>query len=164
MPAGHDAQLELAGEHAVPPLVPPRVEGSPVPLDPLARGVVRGVAGTGAQVEEERSLGIDGPQVCHELNGPIGQVRAQVVAVLHAARWPDRVVVVVEGRDELVGLPAVEAVPAVEAAGQGPRGTGRGHVGLVLRAQVPLPHGVGRVALLAQDLREEAPSRGGLPQ
>ena len=156
VPGRDDAQLELAGEGAVAPLVPPRVEGSPVPVDPLARGLMGRVAGTGAQVEEEGAFGVDGPQVAHELDGPVGQVGAQVVALLDAARWPHGVVVVVEGGDELVGLAAVEAVPAVEPAGQGPGGAGGGHVGLVLGAQVPLAHGVGGVALLAQDLREEA--------
>ena len=65
-------------------------------------------------------------------------------------------VVLEERGHELVGLAAVEAVPAVEPAGQRPCGARRGHVGLVLGAQVPLADGVGGIALLAQDLGEVA--------
>ena len=123
---------------------------------------MRRVARPGAQVEEEGALGIDGPQVAHELDGPVGQVGAQVIALLDAAGRAHRVVVVEEGGHELVGLPAVEAVPAVEPAGQGPRGPRGGHVGLVLGAEVPLADGVGGVAGLAQDLREVAVLAGRL--
>ena len=55
-----------------------------------------------------------------ELDGPVGQVGAQVVALLDRARRADRVVVVVEGGHELVGLAAVEPVPAVEAPAERP--------------------------------------------
>ena len=65
-------------------------------------------------------------------------------------------VVVVERGDELVRLAAVEAVPAVEAAAERPGRPRVGHVGLALRAEVPLPHGVRRVPGGAEDLGEEA--------
>ena len=64
-------------------------------------------------------------------------------------------VVVVQGRDELVGLAAVEAVPAVEAAPEGPRGPRVRHVGLAFRSEVPLPNGIGGVAGVPQHLGEE---------
>ena len=86
----------------------------------------------------------------------VGQVLGQVVAILHRRGRPDRVVVVVQGGHELVGLAAVEAVPAVEAPGQRPGGARRGHVRLVLGGQVPLADGVGRVAGRAQDLGQVA--------
>ncbi len=79
-----------------------------------------------------------------------------MVALLDGAGRRDRVVVVVEGGDELVGLATMEPVPAVEPPGQRPRMAGRGHVGLVVGGQVPLPDGVGGVAAITQDLREEA--------
>jgi len=104
------------------------------------------------EVEEEGLIGIDGPQVAEELDGPIGQVGAQVVPILDGTVRPDGVVVVVEGGDELVGLASVEAVPAVESPGQGPCRPGRRHVRLVLRREVPLPHGIGGVTVLTQDL------------
>ena len=120
------------------------------------------MAGTGAEVEEERLVGVDRPQVTEELDGPVGQVGAQVVTVLDGPGRADGVIVVVEGGDELVGLAPVEAVPAVEAPGERPRGTGGGHVGLVLRREVPLAHGIGGVAVGAQDLRQIAVLPGGL--
>ncbi len=55
-----------------------------------------------------------------------------------------------------MGLTAVEAVPALEPAGERPRRPRRGHVRLVVRAQMPLADGIGGIALLAQYLREEA--------
>ena len=120
VPGGQQARLELAGEGLVPPPVPALVEPAAVALDPLGRGVVGRVAGPGAEVEEEPAVHVDGPQVGQLGDGLVGQVGAQVVALLDRPRRLDRVVVVVEGGDELVGLAAVEPVPAVEAPGQGP--------------------------------------------
>ena len=114
------------------------------------------MAGARGEIEEERLLGVDRSQVTEELDGPIGQVGAQVVPVLDGSARPDSVVVVVEGRCELVCLAAVEPVPAVESATEGPRAPGARHVGLLLRAQVPLAHGIGRVPVGPEDLGQEA--------
>ncbi len=153
---GDDAELELTGERRIAPGVPPRREPAPVALDPLGRSVVGRVTGARAEVEEERLLVIDGAQVGQELDGPVGEVGAQVVAVLDGARRSDGVVVVVEGGNELMGLTAVEPVPAVEPACQRPGRARRGHVRLVLGAQVPLADGIGGVPVRSEDLREEA--------
>jgi hypothetical protein len=148
------------GLHA--PFVPPGVEGSLVPVDPLRRGLMRGVARPGAQVEEEGAVGVDGPEVAHELDGPVGQIGTEVIALLDPAGRADGVVVIEERRHELVRLPAVEAVPAVEPAGQWPGRPRRRHVGLVLGAQMPLADGVGGVAGLAEYLGEESVLAGRL--
>jgi hypothetical protein len=79
------------------------------------------VAGPRGEVEEERQLVVDGAQVRQVPDGPVGQVLAEVVALLQCPGRPDRVIVVVQRGHELVGLTAVEAVPAVEAAPEGPR-------------------------------------------
>ena len=114
------------------------------------------MTGSGAEVQEERHVGIGGAQVAQELDGAVGQVRAEVVAVFDRSRRSHAVVVVVEGGRELVPLPAVEPVPAVEPPAERPRRARGGHVRLVVGAQVPFPDGVGRVAVGSEDLREEA--------
>ena len=119
---GNDPQLELAGVGLLPPPVPSPGEVAPVALDPLGRRVVRGVTRPGAEIQKEGSVDVDGAQVAQELDGVIGEVRAQVVALFERSGRSDGVVVVVEGRHELVRLTAVEAVPPVEAPAQRPRG------------------------------------------
>ena len=147
---------KLAGERLLAPGIPAQVEPPAVAFPPARRRLVRGVAGAGRQVEKERLAGVDRAQVRQELDRVVGQVLGEVVAILHGRGRPDRVVVVVQGRHELVGLAAVEAVPAVEAPGQRPGGARRGHVRLVLGGQVPLADGVARVAGRAQDLGQVA--------
>ena len=117
---------------------------------------MRRVACPGGEVEEEGHLCIDSSQVPEEIDGAVGKVGTQVVPILPGARRPDAVVVVVERGHELVRLSAVEPVPAVEPATQGPRDARGGHVGLVLRAQVPFPDGIGGVPVRPEDLGEEA--------
>jgi hypothetical protein len=157
-----DPDLELAGVGLLAPGVPPRRTGRGSARS-IRRGLVGGVAGPGAEVEEEGLVGVDGPQVAQELDGLVGQVGAQVVALLDRPGRPDRVVVVVEGGHELVGLPAVEAVPAVEAPGREATWPGAPPCWSRLGGEVPLPDGVGGVAMGAQDLREEAVLPGRLP-
>ena len=151
-----EAQGLLAGEGLVSPGVPPGVEAAPVAGDPLGRGVVGRVAGPRGPVQEERPLPVDRPQVGHELPGPVGQVGAQVVAVLGGGRRDHGVAVVVEGGHELVGLAPVEPVPPVEAPGQRPGGPGRPEPALVVGGQVPFADGVGRVAPVPEHLGQKA--------
>ncbi len=114
------------------------------------------MARAGGEVAEERPVGIDRAEIAEVLDGAIREVRAEVVAVVDRSWRRDRMVVVVQRRHELVGLAAVEPVPPVEAARERPGRARRGHVGLVLGREVPLPDGVRRVSVRAQDLREEA--------
>ncbi len=123
---------------------------------------MRRVARPRAEVQEERLVGVDGAQVAQELDGVIGEIRTQVIALLDGPRGPDDVVVVEQGRHELVRLTPVEAVPPVEAPAQRPCGARPRHVGLVLRREVPFAHRVGGVAMGAQDLRQVAVLSGRL--
>ena len=162
MPAGRMPEGQLAGEGLLAPAVPPAVEAALVGRDPVGRRLVGRVAGTRAEIQEERLVLVDHPQVGHELDGPVGQVGAQVV--VGTGRRGHGVVVVVEGGHELVGLAAVEPVPAVEAPRERPGPPGRPHVGLVVGGEVPLAHGVGGVAGRPQDLGEEGALGGDLPE
>ena len=109
-----------------------------VALDPLGRRVVRRVARAGGEVEEERLLAVDVAQVAEVLDGVVGEVLGEVVALGERARRLHRVVVAVEGGHELVRLAAVEPVPALEAATERPAAAVGGHVRLVLGREVPL--------------------------
>ncbi len=157
---GDDALGDLAGEDRVAPRIPAHVEAPGVLLDPLGRRLVRRVARAGAEVEEERLLGVDGPQVVDALDRVVGEVLGEVVAVLVGAGWLDEVVVVHEVGCELVGLAVEEAVEALEAAPERPPRPGAGEMRVLVGGQVPLADRVGRVALVAQDLGEE-PGRAG---
>ena len=78
---GEQAEVELAGEDLGAPAVPTLVEASPVGVDPLLRRVVGRVAGARAEVHEEAAVHVDRPQVGQLADGPVGQVRTQVVAL-----------------------------------------------------------------------------------
>ena len=152
---GDDAELHLADQDPLARRVPPVVEHTPIPLDPLRRRMVRRVARPGGEVEEERLLAVGVAQVAEVLDRVVDEVFGEVVALGRRARWLHRVVVAVQRGHELVRLAAVEAVPAVEAAPERPAAAVGGHVGLVVGRQVPLPHRVRRVAVGAEDLGEE---------
>ena len=152
----------LASEGRLPPPVPTSVEVTAIALDPLPRGMVRRVARPRAEVEKKRPIDVNGAQITEIGDSSVGQVGAQVVALLDRAGRQDRMVVVVEGGDELVGLAAMEPIPAVEAAGEGPRMARGGHVRLVVGCEMPFADRVGGVALSPQDLREEAVLTGDL--
>ena len=113
------------------------------------------MARAGAEVQEERLLAVDVAQVAQVLDGVVDEVLGEVVALGDRARRLHRVVVAVEGGHELVGLAAVEPVPAVEAAAEGPATAVGRHVRLVVGREVPLAHRVGGVPLGPQDLRQE---------
>ncbi len=157
-----DPDTELPGVGLLAPPIPSLGETAPVAIDPLRGRVMRGVAGARTEVEEIGLVGIDRPQISEEFDGPVGQIGAQVVAVVRRAGWPDRVIVVIERGHELVGLPTVEPVPPVEPAAQGPGGARTGHVGLVFRAEVPLADRVGGIAVSLQDLGQIAVLTGRL--
>ena len=80
-------------------------------------------------------------------DGVVDQVGGEVVAVLVGARRLDDVVVVHEGRDELVDLAREEPVEALEPAPERPPVAAGAEVRLVLGGQVPLAHRVRGVAV-----------------
>ncbi len=79
---GEQAPFLLAGERRLAPGVPAGVEVAAVPLDPVRRRVVGRMARARAEIEEERLRGLGGVEVGEELHRPVGDVRAEVVAVL----------------------------------------------------------------------------------
>jgi hypothetical protein len=112
------------------------------------------MAGAGREIQEERLVRVGRAQVAEKFHGPAGQVLGEVVAV---RSWrPDGMIVVIESRHELMGLAAMEAIPAVEAAAERPGGARGGHARLVLGRQVPFADRVGGIARRPQDFRQVA--------
>ena len=152
---GQEARGQLALEHLLAPLVPALVEPAAVGLDERVGRLVRRMAGAGREPEEERLVGRRGPQVLDVLDGPIGEVLGEVVAVLGGRRRLDRVVVVDEIRVVLVGLAAHEAVVPLEPTAQRPLVPRAAERHLGGRREVPLADGVGGVAVADEDLGQE---------
>ena len=144
-------------EQLVPPGVPSLVEHAPVRVDPLGRDVVGRVHGAEGEVQEEGLAGCALLLVLDHADGLVGQVLAQVVAVLGPARRLDVVVVADQVRRPVVGVALEEAVVALEAEAERPGVEGPGGRALPARREVPLADGQGRVPGVAQQARE----RGG---
>ncbi len=155
-----DAHLELALVDDLAVLVPTHVELALVLIGPLLGHVVRGMAGARGVVQEEGLVRRVDLRILDELDGLVGQVDAQVVALLRRLGLLDLVVVVGQLRIPLVGFAAQEAVETLEAAPERPAVVGPGRCRVFGRRQVPLPDAEGVVALLQQHLAEHAPVEG----
>ena len=156
----HDAQLFLPGEDLLAVGIPAVVERAFVLVRPLPGHVMRRVHGTGAEVQVKRFVGGDLLGIGDELNGLVGQVLGQVVALFRGFRRLDLVVVVHQVGVVLVGVAAQEAIVALEAASQRPAVVGTSGGLQVGGNQVILADHVGVVALCQQHLREEAVLEG----
>ena len=121
-----DAHLELALVDDLAVLVPAHVELALVLVRPLLGHVVRGVAGAGGVIQEEGLVRRVDLRILDELDGLVGQVDAQVVALLRRLGLLDLVVVVGQLRIPLVGFAAQEAVETLEAAPERPAVVGPG--------------------------------------
>ena len=93
-------------------------------------------------------------RILDELDGFVGKISAQVVAVLRLCRLFDPVVVVDQLRIPLVGLASHEPVIPLEASAEGPAVIGSGCGQVFGWCKVPLPDAEGIVALLQQHLGE----------
>ena len=152
----HDAELLLAGEGAFAHRLVAEVEVALVLVDPLLGHVVGRVAGAGRVVQEEWLLRRDRLGVLDELDGLVGEVVGEVVAVFGRTRLVDGMVVVDEVGIPLARLRPQEPVPPLKAPAARPVAPRGGEVHLCLGAQVPLAHHVGVPAELAEDLCQRA--------
>ena len=151
---GDDPELDLIGERCLADRLVAHVELALELVDPLLRRVVRRMAGTGGEVEEERLVRCDRLGVTDELERLVGEILGEVVALVRRLRLVDHVVVVDQVGIPLVRLGAEEPVPALEAAAGRPVAARGGEVHLVGRAEMPLADHVSVPAELAEDLRE----------
>ena len=159
-PRRDDAHVELALMDDLAVLFPAAVELALVLVRPLLGHVVRRVTGAGGVVQEEGLVGRVDVRVLDELDRLVGQIDAQMVAVLRQCRLLDLVVVVGQFRIPLVGLATQEAVVALEAATERPAVVGAGGGRVLGRRQVPLADAEGVVAVLQQHLADHRPVEG----
>jgi hypothetical protein len=152
---GEDAELLLVGEHRFAVLVPTHVEHTLVLVGLLFENVVWCVAGSRAEVHEERLVRRDHVGVADEADRLVGQILREVVAVIWSSRRAHGMVVVREIRVPLIGLAGQEPVVAVEASPQRPCVERPCHRLLSRHAEVPLAERERVVTLLRQDLGHE---------
>jgi len=152
----NDAQFLLAGEGLLAVGIPAAIELAFVAISPFLRHMVGRMHGAGAEVEEEGfvgghllGIGDHRPGLCHQIGG-------EVIALLRCGGRFHLAVVLHQFGVVLMGVAAEEAVEALEAPSQGPAVVGAGGGGLLGWGEVPLADGVGVVAVLQQDLGEEA--------
>ena len=135
------------------------VEAPAVGLDPLRLDVVGRVARAGGVVEEERLVGRGHVRVRDHLDGVVGQVGVEVVALLGRGRGRDRRVVLHEVGEPLARVAAHEAVVPLEAPAERPGAVRPGLDRLAGRAEVPLADGERVVARVARGWRAGTPGR-----
>ena len=151
-----DAKRDLAFQRRAAPLVPAGVELAGVGVAPLGGDVVGRVAGAHAEPDQERPLGLVAPQLAHTGDGLVGQVLAQVVALVGGAGRVDVGVVADQLGRPVVRVAAEEPVVVLEALAERPVLERPRRRALVAWGQVPLADGERRVALRPQDLCERA--------
>src|SRR3712207_8732364 len=100
--------------------IPAVREGALVACDPLLWYVVRRVARAGREVDEERLVRGQRVLGAHVVDGPVGQVLGQVIALLRRPRRLHRRRVLRQRRTPLVGLEADEAVEVLKAGRRRP--------------------------------------------
>ena len=149
-----DAELLLPRERPLTQRVPTVVERPFVLVGPLRTHVVRRVRRSGREVDEERLVGQQRLLLADPVDGAIGHVLGEVVALLGRAVGLDRHRVLVDRRGVLVRLAPDEAVEVLEARAGRP-GVERPH-----GARLPDGHLVAlaelrrRVAVQLEGLRE----------
>jgi hypothetical protein len=112
------------------------------------------VARAGGEVREERLVGVDLLCVADELDGALGEVLGEVVALVRRGWGFCLVIVVDEARRVLVGVAAEEAVEPLEATTQRPLIVRTRRARRLGRREVPLSQRVRAVALLDERLLE----------
>ena len=142
----HHAHFLLSCQDPIALDIPAVVERARVARDELLGHVVRIVAGTEREVEEERPRRVR--------RHPVAQVRERVVdevfgeVVAGVGRWFDAVVVVPEVRHPLIGAAVQEAVVVVEAAPERPMVERAERTRVARRREVPLADAVVRVVVV----------------
>ena len=154
------AQLLLPGEGLFPQLVPALVELALVLRRPLRRHVVRGVGRPRREVHEEGLVGHERLLPAHPLDGVVGQVLGEVIALFGGLVQLDRRGAFVERGVVLVGLGADEAVEVLEAAAGRPGVVRAGGAGLPTRHFVALAELGGGVAVQLERLGQRGAGLG----
>ena len=163
---GNDPELLLAGEGLLAQPVPSLVELALVPVRPLLRDMVRGMAAARRVVHEEGLAGVLAAYPVKPLDRPVGHRVGEVVRMLlvvEVGGSADDLLVLREARVPLTRPAAQDPVevvesPAVRPAVERPRGAL-----LAVGCQVPLAERRRAVAVVPQDpgQRRAVPWEGG---
>ena len=149
-----DAHLLLAGKPFFALDIPAGIEAAAIFIEIALRRLMRGVHGAEGRVEKEGALGDQRNDVADHAGRTVDDVFGDVIAVLDAGRYADEMIVMRQLGVELVGLALQETVIAVETLLQRPIGEGAGGGTFAHRREMPFAGGEGRIALVAQNLRE----------
>ena len=140
-------------------LVPASIELALELVGPLLRYVMGSVGRSGAVVQIEGLIwGID-VGVLDELDGLVGEIGAQVIAVLGLGGLIDIVVVVDQLGIPLIGVSPEEPVVTLEAPSQRPTVVGTGGCFVFRRGEVPLADEEGVVAVGQEHLAQHPGGR-----
>ena len=152
VPAAITPELDLAAVPGGPDLVPSGVVRAPVAGDVGGGRLQRCVHGAVREVQEDRLGRVGGLDGAHHVDGAVGDVVGEVVAVGVAVDGHHVVVLDDAVRLVEVGEGVEDPVEAVEAPLQRPRVLGAGLVLVAVLAQVPLAGHQRGVAVVPQDL------------
>src|SRR5271154_1195792 len=155
---GDDAEFFLALESVLAILVPAFIKFAFEFIDPLFRGLVWSVSGSGSDVEEEGMSGRDAVGLTGPCDGFVGDVGGEVVGGILGAR--DEIAVLVEDGIPVIHVSGIEAVEVVEAEAVGPVVEGAGGAGLPSWSVVVLADPGGHVSVLAEDFADRATAFG----
>src|SRR5262249_32048320 len=123
-------------------------------VDVLLWAVVRGVVGAGAEPHVPGPGRVGGPLVAEHLDGLVGQVLRDVVALVRAVGLLGETVVLGQVREPLVGFAAEEAVEAVEALRERPLTAVGTRRNVLLGNVVVLAEPEGAEAVVLEDLSD----------
>ena len=149
---GNPAHLLGPVKDSFPIGVPPVIELALVLVGPLLHDVVWSVQTPAGPVHEERLVGLERLMAMEPADGVVGQVLAEVVALLWALRRGDDRGVADQVWLELRCLSGEEAVEVLEAVSRRPVVEWSRSRRLQGRGVVPLPKGRGGVAVVLQHL------------
>ena len=146
VPPGYNAELQLTSERRLAPALPAAVELSLVAIDPLGGSLVGGMLGTRRKVHEERLVGRRMLLIGELADRRVGEVLAEVIALLGTLRRIDEVVVGDQVRGPLVGVGVQESVEAFESLSQGPVAERTGSRSIPTGREMPFSESHGGIA------------------
>src|SRR5215467_9088612 len=152
----NDPKLLLSRESPLPQLVPTVVKFALVLVGPFLRHVMRRVSRAWAKIHEEGFIGGDLLGIGDEADRFVHQIFGQVITLFGGLLRFHRMIVRNQFGIILVGLAAEKTVEALEASTERPAIIRTCRRQLISRREVPLAEGIGVVAVLQEDLREEA--------
>ena len=102
------------------PFIPAHIEFADIAIDVVTRRLMRGMTGSGREIEKERFVSGDIAEVVDELNGSARKIFSEVVAVLGGEGLLNKVVIGNKVGCILIRFSAHESVKTLEATSKRP--------------------------------------------